>query len=149
MDMQAVWSPHDWHNQDRLPLYPPSYSIWIFTHLKLCLADATHNFKWMKIFWFDQTEVSVLEILQIDVMLDSWYLMCWNKKNDYTCDWAVKGLSICWFAIIHKLDFMYSWYARSVKKTNWTNCHNLLLQQGRASRRRRTGSAPSRSQALL
>ena len=27
----------------------PYYSIWIFTHLKLCLADATHNFKWVKI----------------------------------------------------------------------------------------------------
>ena len=25
------------------------YSIWIFTHLKLCLADAIHNFKWVKI----------------------------------------------------------------------------------------------------
>ena len=28
---------------------PPNYSIWIFTHLKLYLADAIHNFKWMKI----------------------------------------------------------------------------------------------------
>ena len=26
-----------------------NYSIWIFTHLKLCLADAIHNFKWVKI----------------------------------------------------------------------------------------------------
>ena len=26
-----------------------NYSIRIFTHLKLCLADAIHNFKWMKI----------------------------------------------------------------------------------------------------
>ena len=24
-------------------------SIWFFTHLKLCLADAIHNFKWVKI----------------------------------------------------------------------------------------------------
>ena len=32
-----------------LTLYPPNYSIWIFTHLKLCLADAIHNFKWVKI----------------------------------------------------------------------------------------------------
>ena len=23
--------------------------IWIFTHLKLCLATATHNFKWVEI----------------------------------------------------------------------------------------------------
>ena len=26
-----------------------SYLIVIFTHLKLCLADAIHNFKWVKI----------------------------------------------------------------------------------------------------
>ena len=32
-----------------LTLWPPNYSIWIFTHLKLCLADAIHNFKWVKI----------------------------------------------------------------------------------------------------
>ena len=32
-----------------LTLKPPNYSIWIFTHLKLCLADAIHNFKWVKI----------------------------------------------------------------------------------------------------
>ena len=32
-----------------LTLQPPNYSIWIFTHLKLCLADAIHNFKWVKI----------------------------------------------------------------------------------------------------
>ena len=29
--------------------YKTNYSIWIFTHLKLCLADAIHNFKWVKI----------------------------------------------------------------------------------------------------
>ena len=27
----------------------PTYLIEIFTHLKLCLADAIHNFKWVKI----------------------------------------------------------------------------------------------------
>ena len=27
----------------------PSYLIWIFTHLNLRLADAIHNFKWVKI----------------------------------------------------------------------------------------------------
>ena len=32
-----------------LTLSPPNYSIWIFTHLTLCLADAIHNFKWVKI----------------------------------------------------------------------------------------------------
>ena len=32
-----------------LTLQPPNYSIWIFIHLKLYLADSTHNFKWVKI----------------------------------------------------------------------------------------------------
>ena len=32
-----------------LTLQPPNYWIVIFTHLKLCLADAIHNFKWVKI----------------------------------------------------------------------------------------------------
>ena len=32
-----------------LTLPPPNYSIWIFIHLMLCLADAIHNFKWVKI----------------------------------------------------------------------------------------------------
>ena len=41
----------------------PLYQIWISTHLKLCLATATHNFKWVKItnIWFiwDQTFANV------------------------------------------------------------------------------------------
>ena len=32
-----------------LPIYPPRYLIQIFTHLKLCLANATHDFKWGEI----------------------------------------------------------------------------------------------------
>ena len=39
-----------------LTLSPPNYSIWIFTHLKLCLADAIHNFKWVKIIQIWQNE---------------------------------------------------------------------------------------------
>ena len=31
------------------PVAPLNYSTVIFTHLKLCLADAIHNFKWIKI----------------------------------------------------------------------------------------------------
>ena len=30
--------------------------MWIFTHLKLCLEDAIHNFKWVKIIWIWQNE---------------------------------------------------------------------------------------------
>ena len=36
-------------HREVLTLYPPNYSIAIFTHLKLCLADAIHNFKWVTI----------------------------------------------------------------------------------------------------
>ena len=31
------------------PVTAKLFWIWIFTHLKLCLADAIHNFKWVKI----------------------------------------------------------------------------------------------------
>ena len=31
------------------PSFALSYMLWIFTHLKLCLAFATHNIKWVKI----------------------------------------------------------------------------------------------------
>ena len=32
-----------------LTLYQPSFLIYFFTQLKLCLATATHNFNWVKI----------------------------------------------------------------------------------------------------
>ena len=35
-----------------LTLEELSYRIYIFTHLKLCLATAKHNFKWVKIILF-------------------------------------------------------------------------------------------------
>ena len=36
--------------------YSIYYSIVIFTHLKLCLADAIHTFKWVKIIQIWQNE---------------------------------------------------------------------------------------------
>ena len=33
----------------RLPLKAPSKIISFFTHVQLCLATATHDFKWVKI----------------------------------------------------------------------------------------------------
>ena len=43
--LATVWSW--WMN----PIYriKPNYFLRIFTHLKLCLADAIHNFRWVKI----------------------------------------------------------------------------------------------------
>ena len=39
----------------------------IFIPLKLCLADAIHNFKWVKIIQIDKMEVNYFQILLIDV----------------------------------------------------------------------------------
>ena len=46
-----------------LTLEAPNYSIWIFTHLKLCLADAIHNFKWVKIIQIWQNGCQLLSKL--------------------------------------------------------------------------------------
>ena len=60
---------------------PPNYSIWIFTHLKLCLADAIHNFKWVKIIQIWQNggqKISNLADLCHFFFnsFKSWYVMC-------------------------------------------------------------------------
>ena len=55
------------------------YLIGIFTHLKLCLPDAIHTFKRLKIIEIWQNGVNDFEIVQIDVtfyLFESWYLMC-------------------------------------------------------------------------
>ena len=41
--------------------------FWIFTHLNLCLADAIHNFKWVKIIQIWQNGGPLFSILLIDV----------------------------------------------------------------------------------
>ena len=38
-----------------------------FPHLKLCLADAIHNFKWVKIIQIWQMKVNSFQILLVDV----------------------------------------------------------------------------------
>ena len=66
----------------RLTLSPPNYSIWIFTHLKLCLADAIHNFKWVKIIPIWQNGGQLFLNLAgwwhifIFNIFKKWYLMC-------------------------------------------------------------------------
>ena len=51
-----------------LTLQPPNFSIWIFTHLEFCLADAIHNFKWVKIIQIWQNEGQLFSNLA-DLML--------------------------------------------------------------------------------
>ena len=41
-----------------LTLLAQSHLFWIFTHLKLYLADAGHSFKWVKIFGFGNMEAA-------------------------------------------------------------------------------------------
>ena len=38
---------------------------WNFTHLKLCLADAIHNFKWVKIIQLWQKNLMEVNFFQI------------------------------------------------------------------------------------
>ena len=44
-----AWLPQSHMSVHTLALSPPNYLILVFTHLKLCLANAIHNFKWVKI----------------------------------------------------------------------------------------------------
>ena len=65
--------------QNFLTLEPPNYSIWIFTHLKLCLADAIHNFKWVKIIQIWQNRSQLFSNLAGWChILFSTYLKCGN-----------------------------------------------------------------------
>ena len=58
----------------RLALLPQNYLIWIFTHLKLCLADAIHNFKWVEIIQVWQNEGKLF-----------WNLADWCQVLSSTC----------------------------------------------------------------
>ena len=78
-----------------LTFKPPNYSIWIFTHLKLCLADAIHNFKWVKIIpiWknggqlFSNIAINLLMSYFIFNMFKTWYsYVLIKKENPYICD---------------------------------------------------------------
>ena len=52
----------------------PNYLIGIFTHLKLCLADAIHNSKWVKIIQIWQNGGVHFQILLIDDMFYIWHV---------------------------------------------------------------------------
>ena len=80
--------------------YPPNYLIWIFTHLKLCLADAIHNFKWMKIIQIWQNGGQLFSnIAGWCHILSSAYLKCntwcaYKKWQQIYAAPAVKGLML-------------------------------------------------------
>ena len=58
---------------DRLSLWPPNYLMGIFTHLKLCLADAIHNVKWVEIIHIWQLFVHYFQIY--------WLISGWLSLN--------------------------------------------------------------------
>ena len=69
------------------------YLIWILTHLKLCLADAIHNFKWVKIIhiWQNGGQLfsNLAELMShfIFNIFKMWYLKLLIKnENPNICD---------------------------------------------------------------
>ena len=71
-----------------LTLQPPNYSIWIFTHFKLCLADAIHNIKWVKIIQIWQNGGQLVSNIA------EWcHILFANKqwKPEYMRHWRLKG----------------------------------------------------------
>ena len=74
--------------------------IVIFTHLNLCLADAIHNFKWVKIIqiwqnggWIFSNLADICHVLSLTYLKGDTY--CANKKTEYNWESgpAVKGLN--------------------------------------------------------
>ena len=72
----------------RLTISPWNYLVGIFTHLKLCLADAIHNFKCVKIIEIWQNGNDILLIYFTFYLQDVQKLlfnvlinMIWNEYN--------------------------------------------------------------------
>ena len=80
-----------------------NYSIWIFTHLKLCLADAIHNFKGVNIIqiWQNGGQLFSNRADCCHIMALTWLkgdTECgnnWVKKTLYSAP-AVKRLKKTW-----------------------------------------------------
>ena len=54
---RCIWHCGSSNQGQGFTFYPPNYLIGIFTCLKLRVADAIHNFKWVKIIQIDKMEV--------------------------------------------------------------------------------------------
>ena len=70
----------------------PGYAIWISTHLKLCVADATHSFKWVKIISINFVKIGGWSFLKL---ADLRRLRCQsvhaNDRNYFSGDLKLKG----------------------------------------------------------
>ena len=120
-----------------LTLWPPNYSIWIFTHLKLCLADAIHNFKWVKInqIWQNGGQLfsniaGWCHILSLTYL--RWGTECANKKMKtriYATP-VVKGLNnTCMMAcrLLHHVHYIMS-HHQHVRFNPWSTKISLYNQ---------------------
>ena len=59
-------------NFPSLILYFVSDIVWLFTHLKLCLAKATHNFKWVKL----THDTCYVKYIKFCSDLDTFIILC-------------------------------------------------------------------------
>ena len=76
---------NSWVLQGGLAPRALSCSIWIFSHLKLRLATAVHNFKWLKFTWVCEIEVPT-HITDTDLQNRVWRLktesrLTFEKQN--------------------------------------------------------------------
>ena len=91
-----------------LTIYPLRYLILISTHLKLCLAIATHNFKWLKIthnclIW-DETfaNLDVWTLIYFTITVFFWSTNNMNKANSIRPkSWSAMEGSISYSACCH------------------------------------------------
>ena len=101
-------------SNEKLTIYLQNYSIGIFTHLKLCLSDAIHNFKWVKIIQIWQNEGDLYSNLAdlchiifknvlLDVAIKKW-------KSEYIRGRRLKGyyVSTETSPMVNKSGFQYS-----------------------------------------
>ena len=63
------------------PLTAILFNLSFFTHLKLCLADAIHNFKWVKIIQITQNRGQLFSNMAgWYLILSLTYLRCGTKR---------------------------------------------------------------------
>ena len=72
----------------KLTFFSPSYFSPIFIHLKLCLATATHNFKWVKITHICLVREDCFTLLSAQ----SWQYRNWREPELGLCPTLIESL---------------------------------------------------------
>ena len=111
---------HGWHAYTEafkchilVNLWPQSCVIVIYTHLKGCLADATHTFKWVKIIQICQIECPVIVLLadlrqvpalkgaeQRQSLSNSIYFITNGAKIRGCANKRIRTLAWCWLSVV-------------------------------------------------